>query len=153
MAEPFFLPYQYGYTGIPSLPLAVFTSLSRLDSERRSLFRERVLLTGGSSRFPGLAARLELELRALVPTPESGERVESILFTRIPKCFSDWQDANSFPALLGGSILAKVCEIAYGDKFVYIRDSPTPLSESSRRLETQGTISPSPTTMIMDRRW
>ncbi|RKP13111.1 actin family [Piptocephalis cylindrospora] len=117
MAEPLFDPLGHGLKAIPGLAQAVHLSLSYLDPERRALLRERVLLTGGASQFPGLADRLERDLRGLVPTPESGERVESIVYSEIPRCFRDWREDPQCPALLGGSILAKV---AFGDVRNYI---------------------------------
>lgn len=108
MAEPLFDPLGHGLKAIPGLVQAVHLSLSYLDPERRALLRERVLLTGGVSQLPDLAERLERDLRGLVPTPESGERVESIMYSEIPRCFRDWREEPQRPGLLGGSIYAKV---------------------------------------------
>ncbi|XP_019637344.1 PREDICTED: actin-3-like [Branchiostoma belcheri] len=50
------------------LPEAVVTCAKRCDVDIRDTFYKNVVLTGGGSQFPGMAARMQSELEAITPS-------------------------------------------------------------------------------------
>ena len=78
------------------LPHQVRASIQNTDSELRSLLFQNVVLTGGSSSFPGLPERLTTELKKLAP-PNLASKVK---VTAVPD--------PSCAAWIGGSILSSI---------------------------------------------
>ena len=78
----------------PGLPEMVHHSISKSDAQLEGVLYGNILLTGGSSMFPGLNKRLEGGIRALARTP-----VKVGVVSRLDPHCSAW---------LGGSILASL---------------------------------------------
>merc|ERR1712083_784188 len=64
--EAFFDPQPLGKT-VPGVHLTCFNSIMKTDVDVRKDLHENIVLSGGTTMYPGIAERMEKELKALVP--------------------------------------------------------------------------------------
>ncbi|KAH3744048.1 Glycoside hydrolase, family 1 [Pelomyxa schiedti] len=78
------------------LPEMVKASLTRCDTDARALMQQNVLITGGSSIFPGLVDRLNSEVSSILPASKGNRFIAPGPLER------------KFSVFIGGSILASL---------------------------------------------
>ncbi|KAJ2771909.1 hypothetical protein IWQ57_001998 [Coemansia nantahalensis] len=99
--------------GPAGAPLASLLSRAVLgcEADRRAALWESIHLVGGSSQFPGLKERLQLELETTV-LPASNifalSQTQDIAFHSLPEYFVGWRNHGHWTAFLGACLVAKI---------------------------------------------
>ena len=81
----------------PSLPEMVFDAIMACDIDVRKTMVENIVLTGGSSLFPGLKERLEKELNTMLQ--EAGMKLTVNIMTPENRQYAVWIGASKLAAL------------------------------------------------------
>jgi len=81
----------------PSLPEMVFDAIMACDIDVRKVMVENIVLTGGSSLFPGLKERLEKELNTMLQ--EAGMKLTVNIMTPENRQYAVWIGASKLAAL------------------------------------------------------
>ena len=81
----------------PSLPEIIFDAIMACDIDVRKAMVENIVLTGGSSLFPGLKERLEKELNAMLQ--EAGMKITVNIITPENRQYAVWIGASKLAAL------------------------------------------------------
>jgi len=95
--EALFDPQPLGKT-LPGIHLTTFNSIMKTDVDVRKDLYENIVLSGGSTMYPGIDTRLERELRALVPN------AMTVTITAPPE--------RKYSVWIGGSIMSSLSSFA-----------------------------------------
>merc|ERR1712187_351020 len=83
---------------LPGVHLTTFNSIMKTDVDVRKDLYENIVLSGGTTMYPGIDARMEKELRALVPA------AMQVTITAPPE--------RKYSVWIGGSILSSLSTFA-----------------------------------------